>query len=67
MAKRINRSSTRKFSGAVIPVGSKTGKILLSSKDSVKIIAAVRKASTGEKVRVELSEKTVERVSAIAQ
>ena len=63
----ITRSATRKFTGSVIPVGSKTGKILLSSKEVEKILAAVRAASTGKTIRVDISKNTAERISALAK
>lgn len=43
--------TTREFTGSVIPVGSKAGKVLLNSSDFSNIMDAVRDATTGKAVK----------------
>lgn len=67
MGKEVNitRSKSRKFSGSSVPVGSRTGKILLSSGEVQKILSAVRESSSGKTVRVDISKPTADRISAL--
>ncbi|MGV3459897.1 MAG: hypothetical protein ACO1N9_05510 [Flavobacterium sp.] len=60
----ITHVATRKSSGSVVPVGSKTGKILINSIDASKIMDAVRKVANGGKTeRVKISDTTVEKLT----
>jgi len=56
----------RKFSGSVVSVGSRTGKVLLNSSEFEKIMAAIRKTSKGQKTRtVKISVETANRVISV--
>lgn len=61
-------SESRKFSGSVVSVGSRTGKVLLNSSEFDKIMAAIRKVSKGQKPRtVKISVETARRVISAAK
>lgn len=55
MPKNIN---TRHFKGSSVPVGSKIGKVLINSKDSAKVVTAVRAAVKGNSQTIKLSAST---------
>jgi hypothetical protein len=52
----------RDFKGSSVPVGSAIGKVLINSKDSGRVVTAVRAAVKGQSQSIKLSPSTVKAV-----
>lgn len=64
MTKFSKNITTRSFKGSSVPVGSKMGKILISSKDSAKVANAIRATVKGDSRTVTLSKSTISSLKA---
>jgi hypothetical protein len=59
MAKNIH---IRNFKGSSVPVGSVIGKVLINSKDSGRVVTAIRATVKGKNQTIKLSESTVKAI-----
>lgn len=68
--RNVTSSKARIINGSVIAVGSSTGKALINSNDSAKIMDAIKAIVSGGKskpVSVKLSKETLKAVTKVAQ
>jgi len=62
MAKTTRNIHVRNFKGSSVPVGSVIGKVLINSKDSERVVTAIRATVKGENQRIKLSPATAQAI-----
>lgn len=59
---KSNNIHKRTFKGSSVPVGTKIGKVLINSKDSDKVVTAIRASLKGKAQTVKLSAATIQAI-----